>query len=138
MPNDFVDKLSSCRFESCCRHLKFMFRDCFEEGVPWHSGNYRVWVNSKTRTWHDKNMSLMSHTDKFSEPCKSTCKVWLNGWMLRTKCLLVRVSLQPLKVSISHMLRAMRSLIFSYYSVLIYSETRTWHDEKIQSNARYR
>ena len=24
----------------------------FEQGVPWHSGNYGVWINSETRTWH--------------------------------------------------------------------------------------
>ena len=27
----------------------------FEQGVPWHSGIYRMWSHSKTRTWHDKN-----------------------------------------------------------------------------------
>ena len=32
------------------------FRACFEQGVPWHSGNYRVWIHSETRTWHDKNI----------------------------------------------------------------------------------
>ena len=24
--------------------------------LPWHSGNYRVWIHSETRTWHDKNI----------------------------------------------------------------------------------
>ena len=28
----------------------------FEQGVPWHSGNYRVRIHSETRTWHDKNI----------------------------------------------------------------------------------
>ena len=31
-----------CEFESCCSHLNFRCRACFEEGVFWHSGNYRV------------------------------------------------------------------------------------------------
>ena len=31
-------------------------RACLEQGVPWHSGNYRVWIHSKTRMWHDKNV----------------------------------------------------------------------------------
>ena len=33
----------------------FRFRTCFVKGVPWHSGNYRVGIHSKTRTWYDKN-----------------------------------------------------------------------------------
>ena len=24
--------------------------------LPWHSGNYRVWIHSEARTWHDKNI----------------------------------------------------------------------------------
>ena len=41
-------------FESCCSHLNFRYRTCFEQGVPWHSGNYRVWIRSETCMWHDK------------------------------------------------------------------------------------
>ena len=42
--------------ESSCSHLNFRFRPCFEQGVPWHSGNYRVWftlkrVRDMTRTY---------------------------------------------------------------------------------------
>ena len=44
------------RFESSCGHLNFRFCACFEQGVPWHSGNYRVWIHSEMRTWHDGNM----------------------------------------------------------------------------------
>ena len=51
----FVYELSGSRFESSCSHLNFRLRACFEQGVPWHSGNYRVWIHSETRTWHDKN-----------------------------------------------------------------------------------
>ena len=29
------------------------FSFCFEQGVPWHSSNYRVGIHSETRTWHD-------------------------------------------------------------------------------------
>ena len=32
------------------------FGACFDEGVAWHSGNYRVWIHSDTRTWHGKNI----------------------------------------------------------------------------------
>ena len=52
----FVYKLSGSGFESSCSHLDFRFCACFEEGVPWHSGNYRVCIHFETRTWHDKNI----------------------------------------------------------------------------------
>ena len=38
-----IYELSGSGFESICYHLNFRFRACFEQGVPWHSGNYRVW-----------------------------------------------------------------------------------------------
>ena len=55
----FVYELNSCGFESRCSHLNFRFCACFEQGVPWHSGNYRVWIVDPLwngRTWHDKNI----------------------------------------------------------------------------------
>ena len=44
----FVYELSVCGFDSSCRHLNFKFRACFEQGGPWHSGNYRVWIHSES------------------------------------------------------------------------------------------
>ena len=38
----FLYKLSSCGFESCRCHLIFTYCACLEQGVPWHSENYRV------------------------------------------------------------------------------------------------
>ena len=58
----FIYKLSGCGFEPLCSHLNFRYRACFEQGVPWHSGNYRVWIYSETCTWHDKNI----HSDFIS------------------------------------------------------------------------
>ena len=52
----FVYELSGSRFESSCSYLNFRFRACFEQAVPWHSGNYRVWIHWETRTWHDQNI----------------------------------------------------------------------------------
>ena len=52
----FVYELCGCGFESRCSHLNFRFRDCFEQGFHWHSGNCGVWIHSKTRTWHDKKI----------------------------------------------------------------------------------
>ena len=52
----FVYDLSGCGFESSCSHINFRFCACFEQWVPWHLGNYRVWIHSETCMWHDKNM----------------------------------------------------------------------------------
>ena len=54
----FVYELSGCGFESRCSHLIFRYGACFEQGVPWHSGNCGVWIHSQTRTWHDKKHTL--------------------------------------------------------------------------------
>ena len=79
----FVYKLSGCRFESGCSHLKFRFRACFEQGVPWHSGKYRVCIHSETCRWHDKKIQsnalyrkvLTTQLKHWRRP------VWLNGWV---------------------------------------------------------
>ena len=36
--------------------LKRQICACFEQGVPWHSSNYVVWIHSETHSWHDKNI----------------------------------------------------------------------------------
>ena len=71
----FVYELSGCEFESSCSHLNFRFRACFEQGVPWDSGNYRVWIHSETRTWHDKN--IQSCVIMFSHMWSSSFKLSL-------------------------------------------------------------
>ena len=52
--------LSGCGFKFSCSHLNFRFGACFEQGVTWHSGNYRVWIHSETRMWNDKKLQLRS------------------------------------------------------------------------------
>ena len=52
----FVYELSGRGLKSHWRHLNFKYRSCFEQGVPWHSGNYRLWIHSKTCAWHDRNI----------------------------------------------------------------------------------
>ena len=52
----FVYELSGCWFESRCSHLNLRYRACFEQGVPWHSGNYRMQIHTETRTWHYNNI----------------------------------------------------------------------------------
>ena len=87
----FVYELSSCGFESSYRHLKKLrFCACFEQGVPWHSGNYRKRIHSETRTWHDKNMqSISQHSVMlfYSVSLKSFMEfkicvlLWLSEWI---------------------------------------------------------
>ena len=49
-------------FESRYCHVNFRYRVCFEQGVPWHSGNYWVKIHSETRPWHCNNIqSANSH-----------------------------------------------------------------------------
>ena len=62
----FVYELTDCGFGSTCSHLNFRFYACFEQGVPWHSSNYRVWIHSETRAWHDNNIQsgIPSHNSE--------------------------------------------------------------------------
>ena len=98
----FVYELSGCGFESSCNHLNFRFRACFEQGVPWHSGNYRVWIHSETRTWHDKNHSNAPYrlvlTKQFNH--LASLAKWLSV-RLWTRWLWVRIQLQSNKKVIS-------------------------------------
>ena len=63
----FLYELSFCGVEFSCSHLKFKFHACFKQGVPWHSGNYRVWILSETGTWHNKNIQLYKSDMKTTE-----------------------------------------------------------------------
>ena len=79
-------ELSGCGFESLCCHLNFRYCTCFEQGNPWHSGNYRVWIHSKTRTWHDKNMQ--SFRFYFSLLVFPVCFLLIYTWWSRLNLLL--------------------------------------------------
>ena len=57
----FIYELSRSGFESSRSLLNFRFHVCFEQRVPWHSGNYRVWIHSEPRTWHDKNKQSIKY-----------------------------------------------------------------------------
>ena len=52
----FLYELIGCGFQFSSSHLNFRFRTLFEQGVPLHSDNYIVWIQSETRTWYDKNI----------------------------------------------------------------------------------
>ena len=80
----FVYELSGCGFESRCSHLIFRYGACFEQGVPWHSGNCRVWIHSQTRTWHDKNIqsrAVLSFVFLLAFE-----RLWLCDWESEIRC----------------------------------------------------
>ena len=52
----YVYKLSACGFKFRCSHINFRYLACFKQEVPWHSGNYRMQLQSEKHTWHDKNI----------------------------------------------------------------------------------
>ena len=102
----FVSELSGSGFESCCSHLTFRFCACFEQGVPWHSGNYRVWIHSEMCTWHDNNIQS-------NAPYRYVLRTQLNhlaslakqlSVRFRTKWFWVWVQLQSLKLSVLNLL----------------------------------
>ena len=78
----FIYELSGCGFESSCSHLNFRFCTCFEQRVPWHSGNYRVSIPSETRMWHDKNIQSVKdclHTAGMFKLSSRRWSWWNNG-----------------------------------------------------------
>ena len=95
--NDWVlvYKLSGYRFESSWRHLNCRFHARFEQVVSWHWGNYRVWIHSETRTWHDKNIqSIAPYRQVVTTQLNhlASLGIWLSV-SLGTKCFRVRVQL---------------------------------------------
>ena len=63
----FVYELGGSGFKSSSSHLNFRFRACFKQGVPWHSGNYRVWIqvillmiSNREGRWHYLGVNKLS------------------------------------------------------------------------------
>ena len=108
----FVYKLSGSGFESSCSHLNFRFWACFEQGVPWHSGNYRVWIYfwNTYVTWqeHIVKCTIQISTQNTAQSFGLLAK-WLSV-SLPTKWFWVQVQLQLLKLQILHLLWARSSL----------------------------
>ena len=136
----FVYELSGCGFVSRCSHLIFRYAACFKQGVPWYSGNCRVWIQSQTRTRHDKIIHEMRRTDKYSQHWSIIWPVWLNGWVF-----VHELSGCGFESRCSHLIFRYDACFehgVSWHSgncrVWIHSQIRTWHDKTIQSNAPYR
>ena len=136
----FVYELSGCGFESRCSHLNFRYRACFEQGVPWHSGKYRVWMQCETHPDMIRTYNQMQHTEKYSELNWIIWSVQPNGWVF-----VYKLSGCGFESRCSHLNFRYRGC-FSQglpsnsgkYRMWICSETRPWHNENIESNAPYR
>ena len=48
--------MSSTSFRVNPHYIVDWYCSCFEQGVPWHSGNFRVWIHPEPHSWHDKNI----------------------------------------------------------------------------------
>ena len=66
--------------------LKLQISRLLRARNSWHSGNYRVWIHSETRTWHDKNIhyysklsSKLANTAASSKVYWSILKTFLNN-----------------------------------------------------------
>ena len=59
----FIYKLTRPGFEFSCSHLTSRFRTCFEQGVPWHSGNYRAWIEASLAKWLSVRLRTCNFTD---------------------------------------------------------------------------
>ena len=79
----FLYELSDCESQSLCSHLNVRYHSCFEQGVPWHSGNNRERIQSKAHTWPCNK----THT------LKSVSKYLVNHWMqfLKSKMVMCNI-----------------------------------------------
>ena len=132
----FVYELSGCGLKSRCSHLNFRYRACFEQGVPWHSGNYRL-CGFTLKCGRDMigTYSQMCYTDTYSQHSSIMWPKWLNGWVFvdeQSDC-----GFESRCSHLNFRYRAYFEQGVSWHSgnyrVWIYSETPTWHDNNIQS-----
>ena len=137
----FVCELSGCGFKSRCTYLNFGYGTCFERRVSSYSGKYRVRIDSETRTSHDKNIQLnQPYRKNYSQHNSIIWPVWLNvrvfvcelsGYGFESRC-------SFLTCRCGACFKQRVPWHWSKYTILIHSETRTWLDKNIKSNAPYR
>ena len=84
--------------------------------------------------------SQMHLTDRYSQHSSTIWPFWLNGWVI-----VFEISGCEFEPNCSHLNFKFRACFeqgvpwnSDNYKVLIYSETSTWHDKNIQSNAQHR
>ena len=94
VPNSwvFVYELSGCGFESRCSHFNFRYRACFEQGVPWYSGKFSVWIHSKMSTWHDNDIQSWMLSSNFQLSTTPISFWWDHAAMFLLNVLLFRLT----------------------------------------------
>ena len=63
----FISELSVSVFVSSCSHLNFIFRACFEQGVPYIQANMECGFTLKRVRDMRSRYSQMHRTDKYSK-----------------------------------------------------------------------
>ena len=126
----FVYELSGSGFEYSCSLLNFKFRACFEQEVPWHSGNYRVWIHSQTRTWHDKNIQSYTRCvwEASRRPCYKNSKLSISLdqeslFLLRLRYNAKALQLPLLRLRVTH--KGLQLSVFSSFSSLVFLDRLT-------------
>ena len=138
-PNNsvFIYELSGCGFDSRCSHVNFRSYARFEQRLPWHWSNYRMWIHPETRRWHDNKIQS-------NAVCRQVLKRQLNHlakWLdvcLGSKWLWIQVPLESVNFQILQLVQKRSPWHSSNFKVWIHSETSKWHFNNIQSNALYR
>ena len=143
-PNDwvFVQKLTGSWFESSCSHFTFRFCACYEEGVPWQSGNHRVLVHSKNAylIWQEHTfkctvqISTRNTPQSFGQfPQMVECSFKNEVVLGSSPVAVVTLPSDSAPASSKEFLdnQATRECGFTL-------KMRTWHDQNIQSNAPYK
>ena len=113
----FVYELSGCGLESRCSHFNFRYCGCFVQGIPWHSGNYRVWIHSKTRTWHNNNIQLR-RSKVFNFQCdlawsREKSVIWLKVGLSPSKKVCCLLDWKPFKIDEKCFLFQLKSFFVS-------------------------
>ena len=116
--------VSLTKFFGLYLRTKWFFRycTCFEQWFPWNSGQHIFWIASEKRTWHDKNIKSNA-TYRYILTSQLSHLVKLANWLsvrLRTKWLSLSVPLQPLKLEMLRLFRAMSFFVFFSYFILIW------------------
>ena len=136
----FVKKLKCFEFDSRCSHLNFRYSAYFEQGVLDIQVNGECGIALKSVLDMIKTNSQMHPIYKYSRHSSIIWSFCLNGWVFD-----YNLSGCGIESHCSH-LNLRYGTCFEQqvpwhsdrYRVWIHSETRTWHDKNMQSNASYR
>ena len=76
----FIYELIGYRIEFRCSLLNFRYHTSFHQGVLWHLGKYRWWIQSEMRIYMTRTYSQMHRTDNYSKHSSIIWPVRSKGW----------------------------------------------------------